>query len=45
MYPELPPTFQDEYKEAQLMRMVALEKGAFLGPAKYYDYENNKWKK
>ncbi|GMR54345.1 hypothetical protein PMAYCL1PPCAC_24540, partial [Pristionchus mayeri] len=45
VYPPLPPTFQDEYKEAQIMRQVVLEKGAFLGPAKYWDYENNRWKK
>ncbi|KHN88666.1 Cytochrome c oxidase subunit 4 isoform 1, mitochondrial [Toxocara canis] len=45
VYPEIPPTFQNEYKEAQVERMLVLEKGAFLGPAKYYDYENNRWKK
>ncbi|TKR92648.1 hypothetical protein L596_007262 [Steinernema carpocapsae] len=44
-YPDLPPTFDNEYKEAQVERMLALEKGNFLGPAKYYDYENNRWKK
>ncbi|CAI4222215.1 unnamed protein product [Auanema sp. JU1783] len=44
VYPELPPTFQDEYKQAQVERMLVLEKGQFLGPAKHYDYENNKWK-
>ena len=44
VYPEVPPTFQNEYKEAQVQRQIVLEKGAFLGPAKYWDYENNKWK-
>lgn len=29
-YPALPPTFQDEYKEAQVDRMLVLEKvGSF----------------
>ncbi|KAK0426305.1 hypothetical protein QR680_009636 [Steinernema hermaphroditum] len=45
VYPELPPTFDNEYKEAQVERMLVLEKGNFLGPARYYDYENNRWKK
>lgn len=45
VYPAVPPTFQNEYKEAQVQRQIVLEKGAFLGPAKYWDYENNQWKK
>ncbi|CAJ0578184.1 unnamed protein product, partial [Mesorhabditis spiculigera] len=44
VYPPIPPTFQDEYKEAQIMRTIVLEKGAFLGPASKWDYENNRWK-
>ncbi|CEF65968.1 Cytochrome c oxidase subunit IV family and Cytochrome c oxidase subunit IV family-containing protein [Strongyloides ratti] len=43
--PPIPPTFDNEYKEASVERMLVLEKGNFLGPAKYWDYENNKWKK
>ncbi|GMS96153.1 hypothetical protein PENTCL1PPCAC_18328, partial [Pristionchus entomophagus] len=45
VYSAIPPTFQDEYKEAQVQRQLVLEKEYFLGPAKYYDYENNQWKK
>ncbi|EGT35248.1 hypothetical protein CAEBREN_13012 [Caenorhabditis brenneri] len=45
VYPELPPTFQNEYKEAQVERALVLEKGQFLGAPVKYDYENQKWKK
>uniref|UniRef100_A0A7E4W8Z0 Cytochrome c oxidase subunit 4 n=1 Tax=Panagrellus redivivus TaxID=6233 RepID=A0A7E4W8Z0_PANRE len=45
VYPAIPPTFDNDYKEAAVERMLVLEKGQFLGPAKYYDYENNRWKK
>uniref|UniRef100_A0AC35U3W2 Cytochrome c oxidase subunit 4 n=1 Tax=Rhabditophanes sp. KR3021 TaxID=114890 RepID=A0AC35U3W2_9BILA len=45
VYPRTPPTFDNEYKEAAVERMLTLEKGQFLGPAKYYDYENKQWKK
>jgi cytochrome c oxidase subunit 4 len=45
VYPKLPPTFDNEYKEAAIERQLVLEKGQFLGPARYYDYENNRWKK
>uniref|UniRef100_A0A0N4ZMJ7 Cytochrome c oxidase subunit 4 n=1 Tax=Parastrongyloides trichosuri TaxID=131310 RepID=A0A0N4ZMJ7_PARTI len=45
VYPTIPPTFDNEYKEAAIERMLVLEKGNFLGPAKYYDYENKQWKK
>ncbi|UMM15296.1 hypothetical protein L5515_002775 [Caenorhabditis briggsae] len=44
VYPELPPTFQNEYKEAQVERALVLEKGQFLGAPTKYDYENQKWK-
>ncbi|CAD6184853.1 unnamed protein product [Caenorhabditis auriculariae] len=44
VYPELPPTFQNEYKEAQVERALVLEKGNFLGAPTKYDYENKKWK-
>uniref|UniRef100_F1LF34 Cytochrome c oxidase subunit 4 n=1 Tax=Ascaris suum TaxID=6253 RepID=F1LF34_ASCSU len=42
VYPDIPPTFQNEYKEAQVERMLVLQKGAFLGPPKFYDYENKR---
>ncbi|GMT04914.1 hypothetical protein PENTCL1PPCAC_27088 [Pristionchus entomophagus] len=45
VYPPIPPTYGNEYKEAQVQRQIVLEKGAFLGPAKYWDYEKNQWKK
>ncbi|CAI2293381.1 unnamed protein product [Caenorhabditis sp. 36 PRJEB53466] len=44
VYPELPPTFQNEYKEAQVERALVLEKGNFLGAPTHYDYEKQKWK-
>jgi len=44
VYPQIPPTFDNDYKEAAVERMIVLEKGQFLGPAKYWDYENNRWK-
>ncbi|VDP14518.1 unnamed protein product [Heligmosomoides polygyrus] len=44
VFPEIPPTFQNEYKEAQVKRALVLEKGNFLGAPKYYDYENKRWK-
>ncbi|KAL6731749.1 hypothetical protein Aduo_002582 [Ancylostoma duodenale] len=44
VFPPIPPTFQDEYKEAAVQRALILEKGNFLGAPKYYDYENKKWK-
>ncbi|GMT28855.1 hypothetical protein PFISCL1PPCAC_20152, partial [Pristionchus fissidentatus] len=40
-----PPTYCNEYKEAQVQRQLVLEKGQFLGPAKYWDYEKGQWKK
>lgn len=39
-----PPTLKNEYKEAVLRKKLILEKGQFLGPASYYDYERNRWK-
>ncbi|KAJ1373347.1 hypothetical protein KIN20_035722 [Parelaphostrongylus tenuis] len=44
VFPEIPGTFQNEYKEAQVKRALVLEKGNFLGAPKYYDYENKRWK-
>lgn len=44
-FPKVPPTFQNEYKEAQVERMLALDKGKFLGAPTHYDYENERWKK
>uniref|UniRef100_A0A1I7RYG4 Guanylate kinase-like domain-containing protein n=1 Tax=Bursaphelenchus xylophilus TaxID=6326 RepID=A0A1I7RYG4_BURXY len=44
VYPELPPTFQNEFKEAEIERNLVLQKGQFLGAPKYFDYENNRWK-
>ncbi|WKX89406.1 hypothetical protein Q1695_008790 [Nippostrongylus brasiliensis] len=44
VFPEIPPTLSNEYKEAAVKRALVLEKGNFLGAPKYYDYENKKWK-
>ncbi|CAD5235295.1 unnamed protein product [Bursaphelenchus xylophilus] len=44
VYPKLPPTFQNEFKEAEIEKLLVLRKGEFLGAPKYFDYENNKWK-
>ncbi|PAV72129.1 hypothetical protein WR25_06784 [Diploscapter pachys] len=44
VYPPLPPTFQNEYKEAVIDKMLTLEKGQFLGPAAHFDYEKKQWK-
>lgn len=44
MYPPIPPTFENEWKEAAVERMLVLEKGQFLGAAPKYDYEKNQWK-
>ncbi|KAI6178638.1 Cytochrome c oxidase subunit 4 [Aphelenchoides besseyi] len=44
VYPPLPPTFQNEWKEAQVEKMLVLGKGQFLGAPRHYDYENNRWK-
>ncbi|KJH49923.1 cytochrome c oxidase subunit IV [Dictyocaulus viviparus] len=41
VFPEIPGTFQDEYKEAELKKTLVLRKGDFLGAPKYYDYEND----
>lgn len=45
VYPAIPPTFDNDWKEAAIERQLVMEKGQFLGPARYYDYENNRWKK
>jgi cytochrome c oxidase subunit 4 len=44
VYPPLPPTFQNEWKEAAMERLLVLGKGKFLGPPAHYDYEKNRWK-
>ena len=44
VYPQIPPTFENDYKEAAVERAIVLEKGQFLGVAKHWDYENNRWK-
>ncbi|KAH7727772.1 Protein W09C5.8 [Aphelenchoides avenae] len=44
VYPPIPPTFDNEWKEAAVERMLVLEKGQFLGAAPKYDYEKNQWK-
>lgn len=35
----------NEWKEMEVERMLVLEKGQFLGAPKYFDYDNNEWKK
>jgi hypothetical protein len=32
------------FQEGIIERRLVLEKGRFMGPASYYDYENNRWK-
>lgn len=36
VYPPLPPTFQNEWKETEMERLLVLNKGQFLGPPKYF---------
>lgn len=43
-YPPMLPTQENEFKESVIEKKLVLEKGRFLGPAAYYDYENNRWK-
>ncbi|KAF7624797.1 Cytochrome-c oxidase [Meloidogyne graminicola] len=43
-YPPMLPTQENEYKESVIEKRLVLEKGRFIGPAAYYDYENNRWK-
>ncbi|XP_054744064.1 cytochrome c oxidase subunit 4 isoform 1, mitochondrial [Anastrepha obliqua] len=44
VYDELPITFDDEHKKAQLKRMIDLEVNPVTGLTSKWDYENNKWK-
>jgi cytochrome c oxidase subunit 4 len=44
VYPPLPSTITEEWKEATLDRMVKLRHGPITGYAAKYDYENEKWK-
>uniref|UniRef100_A0A1A9W0A5 Cytochrome c oxidase subunit 4 n=1 Tax=Glossina brevipalpis TaxID=37001 RepID=A0A1A9W0A5_9MUSC len=44
VYDELPITFDDEHKKAQLKRMIDLEMNPVTGLASKWDYQNNKWK-
>uniref|UniRef100_A0A915MU55 Cytochrome c oxidase subunit 4 n=2 Tax=Meloidogyne incognita group TaxID=654580 RepID=A0A915MU55_MELJA len=43
-YPPSLPTLENEFKESVIEKRLVMEKGRFLGPAAYYDYENNRWK-
>ncbi|XP_014101397.1 cytochrome c oxidase subunit 4 isoform 1, mitochondrial [Bactrocera oleae] len=44
VYDELPVTFDDEHKKAQLKRMIDLEVNPVTGLTSKWDYENKKWK-
>nr|AAA74396.1 cytochrome c oxidase subunit IV [Urechis caupo] len=44
VYPPLPHTINEEYKEGNLKMMVKQNQGPITGVASKYDYENNRWK-
>lgn len=43
-YPELPETFHEDRRQAQLKRMIALEVNPVCGLASKWDYEVGDWK-
>ena len=44
VYPPLPRTITEEWKEANAKAMIIQRRGAVEGIGSKYDYENNKWK-
>ena len=44
VYPPLPETICDEWKEAQLQRMLTQRQGAVEGISSKWDYEKGQWK-
>lgn len=45
VYDEMPPSFDDEHKKAQMRRMIDLEVNPVTGISSKWDYERNTWKK
>jgi cytochrome c oxidase subunit 4 len=45
VYKELPPSFSEERKKAQLKRMIDMRVNPIEGISSKYDYEKGEWKK
>lgn len=45
VYSPLPVTFQEDYRQAQLRRMIDLQVNPVQGISSKWDYEKDDWKK